>query len=159
MRKAFDIRTTLFVVVVATAELCGCREGREAHRKAVEPLRVAAETPHALSLTKGTKPDTQERTVDRLVLEWLHANRQPKAEEIPDALPNEAFRLSAACEPGSRVWEKLKIDLDRDGNVDEKWKLSEGGPGTKRVSTNDDGRFDREERWRDGRWVRKRGRW
>jgi hypothetical protein len=74
-------------------------------------------------------------------------------------LPTESFRLDVSREPGSSTWTRAFVDLDRDGNGDEKWFLADGRPGKRKISTHDDRRYDREERWRDGRWVRKRGAW
>jgi hypothetical protein len=146
----------LFFVVSVAFLSCRHAETTRAQVTAKAP-RAVKESPDSPSRAKAPKRETKEQEVDRMVLEWLRANAQPKTDEIDDALPNESFCLTVRRDPGSLVWDKVLVDLDRDGKIDEKWLLNAGGPGKKRVSTSDDGHFDREERWRDSRWVRRRG--
>jgi len=148
-------RFVLLLVALTVVILVGCHGDRETRRpKSMHPrANKPAAPPSAAALPR----ETRERDVDRLVLAWLQANPHPREDEIVDALPNATFWLTVSRDPGSQVWDKALVDLDRDGKVDEKWLLTAGGPGKKRVSTNDDGHFDREERWRDGRWVGKCG--
>jgi hypothetical protein len=152
--RRYERRAVLFVAMTVVV-LVGCHGDRETRR--LKSRHQRASNPAASPSAAASPRETRERDVDRLVLAWLQANAHPNADEIVDALPNATFWLTVSRDPGSQVWDKALVDLDRDGKVDEKWWLTAGGPGKKRVSTSDDGHFDREERWRDGRWVGKRG--
>ncbi|MGB7922976.1 MAG: hypothetical protein WCF57_07005 [Pyrinomonadaceae bacterium] len=95
------------------------------------------------------------RRVDQMIVDLLNKQASATGDKIKDAFPRESFKVNVYRDGSSSTWTRLKVDLDRDEKDDEKWTLANGQPDKRQVSTNDDGRYDREYRWRGGQWVEK----
>jgi len=162
-KRCIGIPVLLALSAVLAVGFGGCRhhghEGRRgaASKKLQNPAAVTTEA----AATASDATATDKPSVGEKILAWLEANRVPRSKELIDVLPDETFRFDVVQEPNSPTWGKARLDLDRDGKFDEKWTLGGDGsrPAKRRVSTHDDGHYDREDRWRDGRWVRRHGTW
>lgn len=55
---------------------------------------------------------------------------------------------------GFSYWNRIKVDLDKDKNYDEKWIINEKGVIRKQVSTNDDGNYDTEYELVNDNWIK-----
>lgn len=151
--KTFRNLVTLggVTLLLGTCGLSSCFFSGETPRK-TERATIATSTPTATPVQSNTNA----RTADQAVVEFL--NRQPNAtgERIKDAFPRESFKVNIYRDGNSPTWTRLKIDLDRDEKDDEKWTLANGQPDKRQVSTRDDGNYDREYRWRGAQWVEKK---
>jgi hypothetical protein len=92
---------------------------------------------------------------DQLIVAYLNSHRRATGDKIKDALPRESFKVNIYADNGSSLWNRLKIDLDRDEKWDEKWDLENGQPAKRHVATNDDEQYNQEFRWQGGQWVEK----
>jgi hypothetical protein len=119
------------------------------NRPAAQPSGTPAPTP----VSQAADPSL--RRVDQLVLELLTKRSNATGDKIKDAFPREPFKVNVYRDGTSPTWTRLKIDLDRDNRDDEKWTLSNGQMDKRQVSTRDDEQYDREYRWRNGKWVEK----
>lgn len=98
--------------------------------------------------------DASLRPLDRQILDVL--SRPAASDKIKDAFPRESYKVNIYRDTPGTNWTRLKVDLDRDEQDDEKWDLENGQPAKRRVSTRDDGTYDKEYRWQGGKWVEKR---
>ena len=96
-----------------------------------------------------------DRRVDQLIVDYLTTHANAATDKVKDAFPREAFKVNIYHDEGNASWNRLKVDLDRDEQDDEKWTLENGMPAKRQVSTKDDGTYDREYRWQGGKWVEK----
>jgi hypothetical protein len=102
-----------------------------------------------------TPSNTGLRRVDQMIVDLLNRQTNVTSDKIKDAFPRESFKVNIYRDGNGSTWTRLKVDLDRDEKDDEKWTLAAGQPDKRQVSTNDDGQYDREYRWRGGQWVEK----
>lgn len=102
----------------------------------------------ALAFRKRPAGDAGEAS--ELAMSW--AGRDLEASESQDVAPDEDFRVNVYQDEGFVSVSRAEIDLDRDGQRDERWTFHIDGRISRRVATSDDERFDRAEVWRDGRW-------
>jgi hypothetical protein len=96
-----------------------------------------------------------DRRVDQLIVDYLTTHANAATDKVKDAFPGESFKVNIYHDEGNAGWNRLKVDLDRDEQDDEKWTLENGMPAKRQVSTKDDGTYDREYRWQGGKWVEK----
>jgi hypothetical protein len=105
--------------------------------------------------TAAPARDATGRRVDQMIVDYLTAHANATTDKVKDAFPRESFKVNIYRDEGNATWNRLKVDLDRDEQDDEKWTLENGMPAKRQVSTSDDGTYDREYRWRGGKWVEK----
>jgi hypothetical protein len=130
---------------------CGSRSGPEA-AKTTQP--ATANTPQ--TTVRPLVSDAGSLTRDQLIADYLSSRPRATGGKIKDALPRESFKVNIYADNGSAVWNRLKIDLDRDEKWDEKWDLENGQPAKRHVSTKDNEVYDLEYRWQGGGWVEKK---
>jgi hypothetical protein len=93
------------------------------------------------------------RPVDRDILTYL---AQPASgNKVKDAFPNQTYKVSFYRDSGS-TWNRLKIDLNRNGKWDEKWTIENGSLNKRQVSSQDNEQYDQQYRWRGARWEIKK---
>jgi hypothetical protein len=123
-------------------------------RKEIKPaFAPVASAP--TSSASNTPATTTDRRVDQLIVAYLTKHARAATDKVKDAFPRESFKVNIYRDQGHATWNRLKVDLDRDEQDDEKWTLENGMPAKRQVSTNDDGNYDHEYRWQGGKWVEK----
>ena len=67
------------------------------------------------------------------------------------------FIVDMRCDfsKGFSYWNRIKVDIDKDKNYDEKWTFNENGKIRKAVSTNDDELYDIEYELVNNTWIRR----
>jgi hypothetical protein len=89
------------------------------------------------------------RDVDR---DALTALQRPVTDKIKDAAKGKPWKINVYADDGQR-FNRLKIDLDRDEQDDETWTIFADGHIERKVSSKDDGSFDRAFRLEMSGWV------
>ncbi len=92
----------------------------------------ATATPAAAAPTPTT-PGV--RDVDNAILSLVSS--RPVQAKIKDATKGQPFKVNLYSDDGAH-WTRAKVDLDRDGNDDEKWTFKDGA-WERKVSSADDG--------------------
>ena len=72
--------------------------------------------------------------------------------ESLDVKPTANFQMDVFQDKGQYTINRLTIDMDRDGKLDEAWVFDARGV-VREVSESDDGTWSRTERWDGGGWV------
>ncbi len=107
--------------------------------------------------TRELKPGEQAlRPMDVAILEVLA--RPMSGEKIKDAFPSQSYKVNIYKDAGFTTANRLKIDLDRDEQDDEKWTLEGSGAEIKvkrQVSPKDDNTYPEEWRLLNGAWAPK----
>ncbi len=67
------------------------------------------------------------------------------------------FIIDMRCDfsKGFSYWNRIKVDLDKDKQYDEKWTFTENGKIRKAVSSNDDEIYDSEYELVNNKWIRR----
>ena len=105
------------------------------------------------AVLKGEAPEPRRsagRPVDLLVLQ--HVGVQLNTGVQRDIAPDAIQRVDLYQDPGHPVPNRAEVDLDRDGQFDERWTLSSSGA-MRAVAPNDDGRFTETWIWSGTAWV------
>lgn len=74
--------------------------------------------------------------------------------ELLDALPDRPYAVNLYQDPGATTISRLTLDLDRDGKLDEQWRV-EGTRVRRVISTNDDENYDQTWLWQGGLWMKR----
>lgn len=93
------------------------------------------------------------RPVDRDILTFL--TQPATGNKVKDAFSNQPYKVSFYRDSGN-TWNRLKIDLNRNGKWDEKWTLENGSLKKRQVSSLDNEQYDQQYRWRGARWEIKK---
>lgn len=143
---------------------CNNHTSREEIKPADAPIARPLATPGPPSApASAPAPPTRatpaqvatDRRVDQLIIDYLTTHANATTDKVKDAFPRESFKVNIYRDEGNATWNRLKVDLDRDEQDDEKWTLENGMPAKRQVSTRDDGNYDHEYRWQGGKWVEK----
>lgn len=164
--RNFIFYPSCFVSVAALFGACwACNNhtSREEIKPASAPTASApakpggkpANAPAPSSSTSTAAQVATDRRVDQLIFDYLTTHANATTDKVKDAFPRESFKVNIYHDEGNASWNRLKVDLDRDEQDDEKWTLENGMPAKRQVSTRDDGTYDREYRWQGGKWVEK----
>ncbi len=90
---------------------------------------------------------------DTLILNDLLSRRLSGPEAL-DVLPDQGFAANLYQEDGAGSVTRVTLDLDRDGKLDEQWKV-EGTRVRRAVSTKDDETYDQMWLWQNGLWLKR----
>lgn len=121
---------------------------------AVQPQAPAAQTPPAQ--TPAEPVEGALRPMDRDILALLA--RPMSGDKIKDAFPSRSYKVNVYKDEGYASANRLKIDLDRDEQDDEKWTIEGSGSEMtvkRQVSPRDDGNYPLEYRLLHGAWAKK----
>ena len=99
------------------------------------------------------------RSIDR---EVLRLQKEPIANGTSDGSSlkwrvkqgNTVIELRSDTAKGSSTWNRVKLDLDGDKRIDEKWNVRADGTIERQVSTADDDNYTETYRLEGGRWVK-----
>ncbi len=114
---------------------------------------ISRPTPRDTTPSAPTGGDSQ-RSLDVKILAL--AKRGISGKKQKDAFKGQPWKANVYAE-GGRVT-RVKLDLDRDGKVDEKWTFDTPGDASsvkRSVAPSDDESYTIEYRLRAGRWVKK----
>lgn len=114
-------------------------EPEEDTRPPVINRREAKETP---------RPDATE--VDKAVSRWIGSEFGGGRQEDVD--PDGPYRIDLIQGEGADAVNGMEVDIDRDGNFDERWSI-EGAGVTREVSPDDDGNYSQKYAWIMQRWI------
>ncbi len=114
-------------------------EPEETTRPSVISRREAKETP---------RPDA--RDLDQAVSRWIGSEFGGGRQDDVD--PDGPHRIDLIQSEGSDTVDGIEVDVDRDGNVDERWTI-EGAGVSREVSPSDDGNYTEKYAWIMQRWI------
>lgn len=80
-------------------------------------------------------------------------NKGVGAPELLDVYPTRAYRVDIYQDNGDEIVSRVTIDLDRDGKLDEQWKV-EGLRVRRALSTRDDENYDQMWLYQNDVWLR-----
>lgn len=150
------------LLAAVPALLTGCCDGdsdvkepvEEVVTEAVEEVTEAEpadeKPPHIARREAKETPRPDARDVDQAVSKWIGAEFGGGRQE--DVAPDGPYRIDLIQDEGAEVINAVEVDLDRDGNWDERWAI-EGASVTREVSPDDDGEYSRRFAWIMQRWV------
>ncbi len=143
--------------IVLAARHCG---GSSEPQPRPEPEPVATTTPSDPSTSHATTPPPSTSTgelreVDREVLTAV--GRAISNGKQKDAFSNRPYKVNLYQDAGHSTPNRVKVDLDRDNQWDEKWSLDDGGTWKRQVAPADDEQYTAEYRLSadHGRWQTK----
>jgi len=138
----------LMFVLGGAVVLGTCTGGYVLCSKQSKPEPAAAraeptERPHVDTAT--ATPSSWDATVASMM------GKPAEGDKKKDALGSRGPKVNLYAEDGSKVWNRAKVDLDRDEKWDEKWTLKDGVI-ERQIAPGDDEQYTKSMSWRNGKW-------
>jgi len=152
------------LLVAAPALLSGCCDGDTGETVPVEEVitevpqevteaeaELEDDRPPAIQRREAREtPRPDARDVDQAISKWIGAEFGGGRQE--DVVPDGTYRIDLIQAEGADAINAIEVDLDRDGNWDERWAI-EGVSVTREVSPDDDGNYSLRYAWIMQRWM------
>lgn len=127
-----------------------------------EKKQIAEENQRHIERTITEQPsDDMLTSIDRKIINLqklsLEKNIDKSGKNYKKYKKYAEFIVDMRCDfsKGFSYWNRIKVDLDKDKNYDEKWTFSENGKIRKAVSSNDDELYDIEYELVNNTWIRR----
>ncbi len=130
-------------------EWLAIKQATLSHKVHTDPFSAPAGAEVHINQSEVTGPSARDTEIINELLP-----RRLSGPEQQDVLPDSKWAINLYQEPGANAVTRLTLDLDRDGMLDEQWKV-EGTRVRRAVSTKDDGTYDQMWLWQNGLWLRR----
>jgi len=128
-------------------------------KEITENTRLESESQRYMNNKEINKPEGGLSEIDKTIISLQKTNIEKNIDKTGKNYKLykkfSYFIVDMRCDftKGFSYWNRIKVDLDKDKNYDEKWTINEKGIIRKFISTNDNGIYNEEYELIDDHWV------